>query len=216
METSSPSQDTSNTNNGTLPYEQMGKRTTMNRRTPILIAAGSVVVIALVVGAYILGASRQSPPPVSQSPTRQPTSPPSTSLQTISPSGDSSVPTLRPPLAGVQFPTQTVDYPPEWPSDLHYPQDFHVVEAYSGPWPADNTAKGWIAKLRYTGIIGGAADTLTSFFTTNGWQVEQIDLDAGRAMLTVEKDNKQKTGSFVLDRDTNDPGSTIILATIRL
>ncbi len=55
-----------------------------------------------------------------------------------------------PPFQNVDFPTQIVAYPADWPGDLHYPAQFTAVEVNSGALP-DGTTQSWIAKLRFAG-----------------------------------------------------------------
>ncbi len=121
--------------------------------------------------------------------------------------------TLPPPLAGVEFPTQAIAYPPEWPADLRYPDEFSVVETSSGTLADDST--GWAAKLRYTGDPQSAADLLSSFFTERGWRVvERTELDSGGLLILVQHDEKKSSGALVIDPDTSDPGYTKVVATV--
>jgi len=120
--------------------------------------------------------------------------------------------TLPLPLAKVEFPTQAVAYPPEWPADLRYPEEFSLVETSSGALPGGS--KGWAAKLRYRGDPQSAADLLSSFFTARGWRVvERIELDAGGFLILVQQHEKRNSGALVIDPDTSDPGYTKVVAT---
>jgi ribosomal protein L40E len=121
--------------------------------------------------------------------------------------------TLPPPLAGVEFPTQAVDYPSDWPADLRYPESFTLVGTSSGR--LEGGAEGWGAKLRYQGEPPSAADELSSFFTSQGWQVaERAEMDSGGVLLLVQRDGDNGSGVIVLDPDLDNPGTTKSLITI--
>ena len=48
---------------------------------------------------------------------------------------------LPPPLKGVNFPDQEVDYPSDWPPEFRYPHQYIPVELSSGTFPeSDSTA----------------------------------------------------------------------------
>ena len=180
------------------------------RPSGVLLAGGLLIglaVMALSAGVvyYLL---RPSPGPAAFA-EATPGAPPS---EVATPFPDITI-TLPPPLAGVEFPTQAVAYPPEWPADLRYPEEFSVVETSSGAL-ADGS-KGWAAKLRYRGDPQGAADLLSSFFTARGWRVvERTELDSGGLLILVQQDDKRNSGALVIDPDTSDPGYTRVVATV--
>jgi hypothetical protein len=121
---------------------------------------------------------------------------------------------LPPPLANVKFPTQKIDYPSEWPQELHYPDQFTLVQVSSGIVP-DGGTKGWAAKLRYNGTQKDAAELLSSFFTANGWDIaERNELASGSYTLLLEKNNKQNTGIVVIDPDPTNHDTTRVVATV--
>jgi ribosomal protein L40E len=121
--------------------------------------------------------------------------------------------TLPPPLAGVEFPTQAVDYPSDWPADLRYPESFMLVDTSSGT--LEGGAAGWGGKLRYGGEPQSAADELSSFFAAQGWQVaERAELDSGGVLLLVQRDDGSGSGVIVLDPDVDSPGTTRGLITV--
>jgi len=127
-------------------------------------------------------------------------------------STDFPIPTLPPPLTNVEFPTQVVDYPPEWPTELRYPEQFVVVETTSGVLPNSDIV-GWAAKLRIRENPQSAASLLSSFFTAKGWQIaEYTELDSGGVLMVVERD--RDTGIAVIDIDVSNPDYAIILSTI--
>lgn len=123
------------------------------------------------------------------------------------------VATLSPPLEHVDFPIQQVPYPPDWPTELRYPEQFAVVEISSGSLP-DSASIGWGTKLRYAGDPKTAASILLSFFADHSWQiVEHTDLDTGGVLLVIKRDNGG-SGIVIIDSDVGDPNNTIIVATI--
>lgn len=121
------------------------------------------------------------------------------------------VPTLPPPLIGVDFPDQVIDYPAGWPGDLRFPQEFQPSDFSSGVFPGA-TQSGWSAKLRYAGSPSNASQALSAFFSNQGWQViEQDTLDSGGFLLVVEK-GTQGSGLLIVDSDST--GGTLVLTTI--
>jgi hypothetical protein len=125
-------------------------------------------------------------------------------------STESPVALLPPPLANVDFPVQAIPYPSDWPNDLHYPEQFSVVDAISGTLP-ESAATGWIAKLRFEGDPSKAVQTLSSFLAEKGWQIaENTELDSGSVLLVIERDNKS-SGIAIIDPDIHDPAFTNIV-----
>jgi len=121
---------------------------------------------------------------------------------------------LPPPLASVDFPLQVIDYPTEWPSDLRYPAQFVPVETTSGDLPG-SVARGWGTKLVHQGDAGNAADKLSAFFISNGWQIiERTELDSGGYLLSLQRHDRQDTGAVVIDPDTEQPGHIKIIITV--
>lgn len=126
-------------------------------------------------------------------------------------------PTLTPKPAALEsltFPDQTINYPINWPTQLHYPSQFYLVEARDGTLP-DGTSQGWSAQLRYEGTPQNAAASMTVFFTEMGWTVKQESNDEV-IMLLVELPDKTGTGILVIEPAYDRENSTYILATIRL
>lgn len=122
--------------------------------------------------------------------------------------------TLPPPLAAVEFPTQVIDYPSGWPAQLHYPEQFKLVEAASGELPGGGSP-GWAAKLRYKGTPDSAADLLSSFFTSGGWQItDRMELDSGGFLILIERDNKTGTGIVVIDPDPTERSYSRVVAIV--
>lgn len=120
---------------------------------------------------------------------------------------------LPPPLAAVSFPTQSIAYPADWPSELRYPKQFTLVEVTSGT--SLQGIKGWGAKLIYQGDPKNAANLLVAFFDSNGWQViERTQLDSNGFLVLVQKANKQHNGTIVIDPDAQRPGYLKIVATV--
>jgi len=162
-------------------------------RTPKSLAAAAGIIIILVIGVCVAFFARRTP---------------------AQPSPKEIVPTLPGPLAAVEFPSQVTTYPPDWPPDLRYPVQFSLAEATSGVLPQGIT-KGWAAKLVYQGDPRSAADLLSTFFTSKGWQIiERTELDSGGFLILLQRGDKQHTGAVVIDPDTKRPGYTKIVTTI--
>ncbi len=126
------------------------------------------------------------------------------------------VSTLPPPLESVDFPSQTIAYPIDWPVELRYPDQFKLVDAVSGILP-DSSTRVHVAKLLYPGTAQDAENLLSSFFTRQGLQIaENNKLDDGGFQLLLQGGDKQHSGIVVIDPDTNNQKSTRILATIWL
>ncbi len=120
---------------------------------------------------------------------------------------------LPPPLATVPFPSEAIAYSSDWHPDLRYPNQFILVGATSGVSPQGT--KGFAAKLLYQGDPRSAADLLSTFFTSKGWQmVERTELDSKGFLLLFQKDGKQGTGAIVIDPDTQRRGYVKIVATV--
>lgn len=181
----------------------------------IVAAAGVVLVVGPRMGWWEVGglipgiASPTAEPTLSPAPTETYTALP---VEPTEDAGEITV-TLPPPLAGVEFPAQVVDYPADWPLDLRFPAAFTLVETSSGT--LEGGAEGWGAKLRYPGQPQAAADELSSFFTAAGWQVaERVELDSGGLLLLVQRGEDDGSGAIVLDPDVDAPGTTKILLTV--
>jgi hypothetical protein len=122
--------------------------------------------------------------------------------------------TLPPPLAGIDFPVESVEYPPEWPIELRFPQEFTLLETTSG-MAYNSQSAGWAAKLRFTGTPDNAADSLSSFFIDNGWQViERIQLDSDGILLFLERIERSGTGSAVIDPNPENSRESRIMVTV--
>lgn len=121
------------------------------------------------------------------------------------------LPTFSPPLAGVEFPVETIDYPHGWPAELQYPNEFALVGTSSGSLDPD-APKGWAAKLRFRGDASSAYDLLASFFISNGWQIDgRTDLDSGGILVTIERNAAANQGILIIDPDQTDPANKNIL-----
>lgn len=121
-------------------------------------------------------------------------------------------PTLPPPLAKVPFPTKEVDYPPDWPTELRFPEEFRLVDVSSGVFLKGD--KGGAAKLLYKGHPQKAAELLSSFFVSRNWQIiKRYELDSGGVTLLIKRN---KSGIIVIDPDPNNPEYTRIAVTLSL
>ena len=172
--------------------------------------------VAFIVGSLILISASLA---CSQSPTRvsRPQAPSPTPSPLPSPSrqaAETPLPTLAPPLARVDFPEQVISYPPDWPDKLRYPEEFLLVEALTGTLPGGKQA--WTTKLRFKGDPKSAAASLTTFLTSQGWQVERTDLDSGGVLLKIEGNEKGSAGVIDLDADAEQSTETKVLAAIFL
>ena len=122
--------------------------------------------------------------------------------------------TLRAPLSRVEFPTLVATYPPDWPAELVYPEEFMVVETGLGVLP-ETAAHGWATKLRYEGNPQTAAELLSAFFASRGWQIaEKISLDSGGVLILLAEEGSEGTGIVVIDPDQDDIEHTRIVVTI--
>jgi hypothetical protein len=130
----------------------------------------------------------------------------------VEPVGPSAMPTLRPPLADLAFPTDVVPYPTNWPAELVYPNGFMPVEAIAS-LPEGSLTAAWGTKLRYQGAAVTAAKALADFFLQRGWTVNQAPLDSGGFVLLVE-DKESHSGIIVIDPDLENPGWIRVIATI--
>lgn len=138
---------------------------------------------------------------------------PSPTARPVTQQATSDIATLPPPLKNVEFPTQVIAYPTDWPIELRYPEQFSVVEVSSGTLP-DSASTGWAVKLRYAGDLKSAANILSSFFAEKGWQiVERTELDSGGVLLVIERGDKS-TGIVIMDTDASNPDYTNIIATV--
>lgn len=201
--------------------EQLHEQALPESKKPVnlrgLALLGSLVFITILVTAYFFLVRR--PPAVPTIEVSQPTLTPSENQPTTTPPlgetpTDILLPTSSPPLAGVEFPLGTVEYPEDWPIELRYPEEFNLVETSSGSLDP-GAPKGWAAKLRFEGDVKRAADLLSSFFTENGWQVsERTDLDSGGILIMIERNAGANQGILVIDLDLTDPAYTNVLATV--
>jgi hypothetical protein len=122
--------------------------------------------------------------------------------------------TFAPLLYDEEFPDETIEYPQNWSVDLVYPPSFQVIGAVSGSPPGE-TVLGWEAKLRYSGTMQEAVNSLTEFFNDRGWQIED-SLEAGESglILFLEKDNRRNIGTLTLSPSTQIPDTINIVAII--
>lgn len=177
------------------------------RFRPDGVVVGTLAMLVLITVIYVV-VSRNN---AEQQPQATPTPTPLQATPTPVELPSSSLPA---PLANVAFPTQVVPYPPEWPADLRYPEQFGVVETSSGTMPSGG-AKGRAAKLRHKGDATSAADAMSSFFTAKGWQVVQRSaLDSGGMLLLVQKGDRQHSGIVVIDPEPGNADYVRILATV--
>jgi hypothetical protein len=103
----------------------------IKKLTMILISVLLLTMFGL--GGYWLGARQQ------QSSPRDFLAKPKSIVSNPSVQPLSTTPTYFPfdaPAAlGAYFPTQQIEYPSDWPSDLFYPEEFILVEALVSPYP---------------------------------------------------------------------------------
>lgn len=213
MEPEQPNQDPD-------PERRFLTVSTVSNRSPRLLAIAAAAVILVAIGAgmlYLAYRSRsESPVAVTPSPAAGAGVLSSPSPQAAAPSPSPLVmATQAPPLAAVPFPSPTIAYPADWPSELRFPESFVLVEATSGTLP-DGSTKGWSAKLRFKGSPNQAVEALTLFLGNGGWQIRQLPLDSGGSLLLVQRQGKSGNGTVIIDPDPSDSTSSRILAGIRL
>lgn len=142
-----------------------------------------------------------------------------TATSTLLPSGEGEfegmIPTIPPPLEGVDFPDESIQYPSEWPVELHYSSEFLPLEAEQGMLP-DKTSTAWIAKHRFLGSPDDAALLLIDHYSSDGWEVVSYPLDSGGALVTLTRNNGTSTGTLLIDSDSQDIAATVVLTTVRL
>jgi hypothetical protein len=194
-----------------------------NKLLAVILIAVFVLAIGGV-GGYLWGTRQQqssprdfltkpesSATPIQQSSLSNPPAQPLTLTPTSFPAAPSAA-------SDQNFPTQQIDYPLDWPSDLRYPEQFILVETMINPH-ADGT-RDWTAKLRYQGDIKTAANILSSFFSTRGFAIayraDRIDYrnTAQAIVIFFDEGDRKNTGSLLLDSDTKSSEYTNILASI--
>src|SRR5438874_1547937 len=140
MEPEQPTQQPDNQERHAQTASTVSKRPS----TLILIAASAAILVVIGAGMLYLAYGSRSEAPVAlvPSPAAGSAAGASPAAQAITPS-PSPVPvsTFPPALAEVTFPTQSTAYPADWPAELHYPDQFSVVEAASGTLP-DGVSQG--------------------------------------------------------------------------
>ena len=134
-------------------------------------------------------------------------------VKTAPPTAEEEIlPTLVPPLQEVEFPTQSIAYPVDWPEALRFPEDFALVGAETGSMP-ESTAIGWAVKLRYAGNISSAQESLLKFLGQAGWSVaEQAALDGGGWVLVLQRD--AGSAIAVIDADPANQDVSRLLITL--
>ncbi len=119
-----------------------------------------------------------------------------------------------PPLADIAFPTETIEYPSQWPPELRFSEEFSLVEAVSGELP-ENIATGTSSKLRFDDIPQKTQEAIESHFRQQGWElVESTQLDTGGIVILVEDPDNGQGGIIVIDNDPNNLETSIVLVTI--
>jgi hypothetical protein len=119
---------------------------------------------------------------------------------------------LPPPLRNVDFPSEQIQYPANWPDDLKFPEEFALVDSATGELP-ETTSTGWSVKLRFKGQPSDAVEKTSDFFEEKGWAIiQKSQLDSGGFSIILEQD--QGSGIVIIDSDLDDPTTTLIIATI--
>jgi len=187
--------------------------------TGAMLAMAAIAIVVLLVGPALGWWDEFWATPTAIPPTAEPTLPPEPTEDYApapaepTPEPGEVIATLPPPLAAGDFPMQAIEYPAGWPSELHYPVAFSLVDTSSGT--LEGGAAGYGAKLRYQGEPSAAADEISSFFTSIGWQiVERAELDSGGVFLLVQRDDGNGSGVVVLDPDLDAPGTARGLITV--
>ncbi len=120
---------------------------------------------------------------------------------------------LPPALSDVDFPAQVVDYPPDWPADLRYPEQFQPADFSMGTLP-DGNQMSWVVKLRGPGTAADSANDLSTFLTQNGWTIDDAQILGGGGILLMVQSEGGGSGLFVIDSDPQQAGQSLILAMI--
>lgn len=118
---------------------------------------------------------------------------------------------LPPPLIDVEFPSETIDYPDDWPAELILPSGFNLVEIVSGPFPGEEVST-WGAKFETAVPPGQTIKNLESFLSELEWEiVERNELDSGGVEIIAINGNLQ--GIIITDAKASNPQYTNILIT---
>lgn len=124
----------------------------------------------------------------------------------------SSIQPLHPPLANVNFPTDQIPYPVDWPEELKFPDEFVLVDSSSGTLPK-GIIQGWAAKFRYKGNPSDVDIAISSFLIEKGWSIiEKSKLDSGGYSILIMMENG--TGIIAIDKDPNKTSQSLIIVTI--
>jgi hypothetical protein len=116
-------------------------------------------------------------------------------------------------LAQVPFPTRPLEYPPDWPAALVYPQQFILVDASAGKLPG-GTSQTWATKFRFSGQPADAIALLTSHWGANDWQVlDRQQLTGDGTVLLITSLTGDTSGMLVVDSEPGSEGATIVIAT---
>lgn len=125
----------------------------------------------------------------------------------------SPLPTLPSSLSGVAFPTQPIEFPPDWPDDLHFPGEFTLVETTSGTLEGGVAGQG--AKLLFEGASEEASELIISSLEANDWHmVENVQLDSGGLVLAFEGIDRQASLLIVLEGDEHQSGIVRVVVTV--
>lgn len=115
-------------------------------------------------------------------------------------------------ITSVEFPLESVNYSPDWPDDLKFPDEIMLVEYQSGD-ALKGSSQGWSGKYRFNGDPSKLSGVLTNHFEQSGWNSTLIgDFPSSGYVLLLEKD--QGDGLVIVDVDPDDPSETIIMVSL--
>lgn len=116
------------------------------------------------------------------------------------------------PLAIYEFPSEVIDYPSGWPTELIYPNELQLVDASSGV-PSGEISIGYSAILVYEGAPREASDLMAEHLMASGWGIlDRIELGSDAILLIFSGASEGSSGMSVIERDASREGFTIILA----
>ena len=212
MDPQIPNPETSPINNNLPQQQNITKK--LSKKIILIIALVVLVLVTLTaVTHYLVTRNGEEVPPnkdisVSPSPAISPQATPSSSQISLP------IPLDRTEalLSDVDFQSTPIPYPQDWPADIQYPSEIVLIEALSGS--IENSPKIWSSKFISENGLEETAVILSEYFTSSGWDVERLVNDPKGIILSVERNNKESTGSVVLGPEDN--SHTKILSTIRL
>lgn len=110
--------------------------------------------------------------------------------------------------ANIDFSSEKIDYPTDWPESLILPDEIMLVEYASGS-ALENKTQGWSGKFRFEGTLSSLENILRNHFESEGWKIEKIgDGSSNGFVLLLQKD--EGDGLIVVDTDPENTKQKIV------